>query len=235
MKSKANTSSGARCKLRIFTNAITADYVTKRTQAKLSSVLGSSLSESLQRATRTVIVIGFQDYRAGDFNMFRPCKLTAAVAALLYGASPISAATVSGQDGTVLVNKGDGFIPITSDAELAPGGQIMVQPGGSALITYASNCTIRVGAGRVWTVQEAPPCAEGNTFIDFTGRMNQQGGSLKDGPAPILGPGIGTGEFVLFAPAIITGAFGLAVAFSHHDNGDPGLGVALSNRDKSDP
>jgi hypothetical protein len=167
--------------------------------------------------------------------MLIPRKLAAAgaAAALLYGSSPISAATVSGQEGTVLVNKGDGFIPITSDAELAPGGQIMVQPGGSALITYASNCTIRVGAGRVWTVQEAPPCAEGNTFIDFTGRMNQ--GSLKDGPAPTLGPEIGAGEFVLFAPAIITGAFGLAVALSHHDNGDPGLGVALSNRDKSDP
>jgi hypothetical protein len=169
--------------------------------------------------------------------MSKRCKLSAAgaVAALLYGSSPISAATVSGQNGTVLVNKGDGFVPIASDAELAPGGQIMVHPGGSALITYASNCTIRVGAGRVWTVQEAPPCTEGNTFIDFTGRMNQ--GSLKDGPAPapILGPASGAGEFVLFAPAIVTGAFGLAVALSHHDNGDSGLGVALSNRDKSDP
>jgi hypothetical protein len=169
--------------------------------------------------------------------MFRPCKLTAvgAVAALLYGSSPVSAATVSGQDGTVLVNKGDGFIPITSDAELAPGGQIMVQPGGSALITYASNCTVRIGAGRVWTVQEAPPCAEGHTFIDFTGRMNQQGGSLKDGPAPTLGPEIGAGEFVLFAPAIATGAAALAVNLSNRDKDDPGLDVALSKQDKSDP
>lgn len=84
-----------------------------------------------------------------------------------------NAATVSKQSGAVLFNEGNGFSPIDQRAELAPGTQIMVQPGGLASIAYA-NCTVRVGSG-VWTVQAAAPCTNGATEIDFTQRMNQTG------------------------------------------------------------
>ena len=60
-----------------------------------------------------------------------------------------------------------------ADVELAPGQQVMVQPGGSAAIAYAGNCIVRVGSG-VWHVQPVAPCANGATEIDFTGRMNQE-------------------------------------------------------------
>jgi hypothetical protein len=83
------------------------------------------------------------------------------------------AATVSQQAGAVLVNKGSGFSQITSDVELPPGAQVMVQQGGIASITYAGGCAVRVGSG-IWTVQPAPPCANGSSVLDFTGRMNQQ-------------------------------------------------------------
>lgn len=82
------------------------------------------------------------------------------------------AATVSKRSGRVLINAGSGFVTLGADAELGPGQQIMVQQGGSASIVYASNCVVRVGSG-VWFVQAVPPCANGATEIDFTGRMNQ--------------------------------------------------------------
>ena len=95
----------------------------------------------------------------------------ATVCSILVGPSG-HAATVSQQSGGVLVSKGTGFFPVGSEVELAPGTQIMVQPGGLATITYANNCAVRVGSG-FWTVQAVPPCATGNTIVDFTGRMNQ--------------------------------------------------------------
>jgi hypothetical protein len=89
------------------------------------------------------------------------------------------------QNGAVLINKGKGFVPMGPQSELSPGTQIMVQPGGSASIAYANNCTVRVGSG-IWLVQAAPPCSNGATEIDFTGRMNQQTQPADDDPN--LGP-----------------------------------------------
>jgi hypothetical protein len=97
----------------------------------------------------------------------------AALCAFLLGHTAADAATVSKRSGGVLINKGSGFVMLGADAELTPGQQVMVQPGGSAAIAYAGNCIVRVGSG-VWFVQAVPPCANGATEIDFTGRMNQE-------------------------------------------------------------
>ena len=102
-------------------------------------------------------------------NMGRVAAL--AGAGLLISGLTVSAATVSGEDGSVLVNNGAGFVRVLSSTEVTPASQIMVSPGGSALIAYAGNCTVRVPSG-VWHVQQASPCAEGATLIDFTTRMN---------------------------------------------------------------
>lgn len=100
--------------------------------------------------------------------------LVATLCSAVCGSLAANAATVSNRGGEVLVSRGQGFAPIKADAELAPGGQVLVQPGGLATIAYATNCTVRVGSG-VWSVQQTAPCAEGTTEIDFTGRMNQAG------------------------------------------------------------
>ena len=100
---------------------------------------------------------------------------TALVGIELSGFMVAEAATVSNRAGAVLVSRGDkGFQPIVADAEVPPGGRVMVQPGGLATITYADGCTVRVGSG-YWVVQEAAPCANGAREIDFTARMNQRG------------------------------------------------------------
>lgn len=122
----------------------------------------------------------------------------AAAAAVGLAASPVAAATVSNKSGTVLVSKGDGFVPVTGDVELAPGGRVMVNQGGIATITYAAGCAVRVGSG-LWTVQTTAPCAPGTTEIDFTGRMNQQGPPTgQGGPDPLV-----TGAIVLGGAALV--------------------------------
>lgn len=98
--------------------------------------------------------------------------LLAAVLVVAWGPLAAKAAVVSSQSGNVLISTGDGFVPLAGPVELQAGGQVMVQPGGLATITYAGNCTVRVGSG-VWLVQPAPPCKEA-AVIDFTTRMNQQ-------------------------------------------------------------
>jgi hypothetical protein len=126
----------------------------------------------------------------------------AAIFAILIAPIAGNAATVSERTGAILINQGKGFSPMGSESELPPGTHIMVQPGGSAVIAYAGNCTVRVGSG-VWLVQAAPPCASGVTEIDFTGRMNQQG-PPGDPPGPNLGD-LTTGVLV------VGGAIGVGI------------------------
>ena len=94
------------------------------------------------------------------------------------------AATVSIEGGTILASTGEGFRPMQAAMELPPGAQVMVKSDGLATITYASNCTVRVGPG-LWLVQDKAPCKDGATVIDFTGRMGDgMYGSLKDSAPP---------------------------------------------------
>lgn len=131
-----------------------------------------------------------------------------ALCALLLSPLLANAATVTKRSGAVLVNKGQGFVEVLSEAEIAPGQQVMVRPGGSASIAYAGNCVVRVGSG-LWWVQAASPCTNGATEIDFTGRMNQAT-QPTDADAT-------TGTFVV-SGALIGGAITAGVVISK--NGD---------------
>lgn len=131
-----------------------------------------------------------------------------ALCGALCASTAASAATVSRHGGSVLVSKDKGFVPMTGDLEVAPGGRIMVQPGGTASIRYAGNCTVRLGPG-LWQVQQAAPCADGKTEIDFTGRMNQAG--PEDG-------GGGVNPFIV--GGVIATAVGLGIAISQAAGND---------------
>ena len=112
---------------------------------------------------------------------------TASVCVALFAgvvfAEGVGAATVGSIQGDVLVNRGDGYRSVKSTLPNVPAGtQLMVRPGGSAVITYSGSCAVRIAAG-VWSVNEQAPCADGRDFIDFTGRADRP--VLDTRPAPI--------------------------------------------------
>jgi hypothetical protein len=159
--------------------------------------------------------------------MLKRSKLTAiAVCGLpLFGNYAASAATVSRESGVVLVNRGSGFVQLAGDAELAPGDQVMVRPGGSAAIIYSSDCIVRVAPGLVSAVQENAPCKIG-VLAESVAWQRPQPPAIADGglnrqSSPDLGfdsadRRSNIGAAVLGAAGV---GVGLAIALSDHGEG----------------
>lgn len=133
------------------------------------------------------------------------------IAAAIFGAILLphaaSAATVSNQMGEVLVNQGEGFVKVSGTAMVSAGTQVMVQQGGKAVIAYSSECSVTVGSGRVWTVQDKAPCGAGTAQVDFTGRMNQQAPSDQ---------GVDTTTLVI-GGVVVAGGVAAAIILSQDD------------------
>lgn len=86
-------------------------------------------------------------------------------------------------NGDVLVNSGSGFQKVTgtglNQINAPAGSRVMIGPKGSAVITYASNCSVRVPSG-LWAVQDKAPCPQGVAMLDLTNRMNQSAPPTDD-------------------------------------------------------
>lgn len=76
----------------------------------------------------------------------------------LLGISPATAAIVQPGQGTVYVNQGGGYQPVTSPTDFPPGTVVMVSPGGNATMTYPDGCPFQIQPGQVYTVQTTSPC-----------------------------------------------------------------------------
>lgn len=83
--------------------------------------------------------------------------LSALVAAPAFAAD--SVATLSAQQGTVLVNQGDEFVTATDAQALLAGDRVMVMEGGSAEITFADGCVLPLASGSLVDVPETSTCA----------------------------------------------------------------------------
>jgi hypothetical protein len=113
--------------------------------------------------------------------MLRFGKMIAFGMVVLCGFSGMaSAATFVVEKGDVFVRQGAGFLPAANGMDVPAGTQILVHAGGKARIAYSSGCQVLLGAGRVWSVANTPPCTNGNALVDLTNPMRN--GSLKDGP-----------------------------------------------------
>ena len=113
----------------------------------------------------------------------RTAVVCVALVAGVVFAEGVGAATVGSIEGDVLINRGDGYRSVKGTLPNVPAGtQLMVRPGGSAVITYSGTCAVRIAAG-VWSVNEQTPCADGRDFIDFTGRADRP--VLDAGAAPV--------------------------------------------------
>lgn len=133
-----------------------------------------------------------------------------AVASVGVLGGPALAATVSSQSGEVLVNDGTGFEPIGSSVDAAIGSQIMVRSGGVALITYSSECAVRVGSERIWVIQDKAPCTDGARLLDFTGRMGVESDTTPS-------PAIDSGTLVV-GGLVVGGVVGAVILLSDDDD-----------------
>lgn len=87
---------------------------------------------------------------------------TAFAASLLLSFSALAAdgtATLTSQEGSVLVNQGEQFITADDAQSLNVGDRVMVMEGGAAEITFADGCVLPLASGSMVEVPEASSCA----------------------------------------------------------------------------
>jgi hypothetical protein len=89
--------------------------------------------------------------------------LVVALSASLLGTSAF-AATVTPIEGTVQVNTGSGFRPVSGAAEVSAGSSVMVSPNGKGEIRYSDGCKTAVRPGSVAVVPPVSPCAQGQAL-----------------------------------------------------------------------
>lgn len=70
-----------------------------------------------------------------------------------------SAATISVTQGSVSVNTGNGFRPVTGSATINPGDRIMIPPNGQATVVFNDGCSVQLSTAQTLIVPQASPCA----------------------------------------------------------------------------
>ena len=91
-------------------------------------------------------------------------RISAFIAASLFAASAFAAdsvATLSSQEGTVLVNQGEEFTTANANQALKAGDRVMLMEGASAEITFADGCALPLLAGSLVDIPAVSPCAGG--------------------------------------------------------------------------
>jgi len=88
-------------------------------------------------------------------------RTTALIAAALMAGSAFAAepvATLTSQEGTVLVNTGEQFATATDQQALKAGDRVMVMEGGQAIVTFTDGCALPLAAGTLAEIPAASTC-----------------------------------------------------------------------------
>ncbi|KFN45089.1 hypothetical protein [Arenimonas oryziterrae] len=84
------------------------------------------------------------------------------LASLMAGtAAAETVATASSVNGSVMVNQGDKFLPLSAGQPLSPGDRIMVADKSSAIVTYNDGCPLSISAETMVTLPSTSTCAGG--------------------------------------------------------------------------
>ena len=89
-------------------------------------------------------------------------RIATAIAATLLATSALAAepvATLSAQEGTVLVNQGEEFATAAEGQALQAGDRVMLMEGASATLTFADGCTLPLASGSLLEVPAVSTCA----------------------------------------------------------------------------
>lgn len=99
-------------------------------------------------------------------------RISAFIAASLLATSAFATdpvATLSSQEGTVLVNQGEEFTTANANQALKAGDRVMLMEGASAEITFADGCALPLLAGSLVDIPAVSPCAGGVAKVQNLG------------------------------------------------------------------
>lgn len=130
--------------------------------------------------------------------------LTALIAAPAFAAEPV--ASLSAQEGTVLVNQGEQFITAADAQVLNAGDRVMVMEGGTAEITFADGCVLPLAAGSMVEVPALSTCAGNVANVQSIGPSYAQA---------VGSPGANRNS----ATPWVFGAWALGIAFALQEDG----------------
>ncbi len=91
-------------------------------------------------------------------------RLSVLIAASLLAVPAFAAdavATLSSQEGTVLVNQGEEFATASTNQSLMAGDRVMLMENASAELTFADGCALPLVAGSMVEIPALSPCAGG--------------------------------------------------------------------------
>lgn len=120
------------------------------------------------------------------------------------------AATLSAQEGTVLVNPGDEFITATEAQALQAGDRVMVMAGGRAEITFADGCVLPLPEGSMLDVPAVSTCADATARVQKIGPSFAEAEAGEEAPSERKGvnPYLVGGAVVAVAALLIGGGGG---------------------------
>jgi hypothetical protein len=101
-------------------------------------------------------------------------RLFGAVAlSLALVSASVQAATMVAQvgnfHGKVLVNQGEGFVPVSGPLSLKAGDTVMVGEESFATVTYNNKCSVALSSPTVLSVTDKAPCAKGENVAAIDG------------------------------------------------------------------
>jgi len=154
-------------------------------------------------------------------TVLAPTVLAQAVLVLvpLLVAGTACAQSIGNVKGSVLVNHGTGFLPVTAPTPLRIGDTVMARPGGSATLRYADGCKVDVIPGTVLTLENISPCSIVNAVDPSTDTpVAQQTNTGNTGTAP---PPVPVPALVGLGTIAAIGAIGGTIAITNQNNEQP--------------
>ena len=136
-------------------------------------------------------------------------KLSTLVAASLLAGSAFAAdsvATLSAQEGTVLVNQGEEFITAAEGQALQAGDRVMLMEGASATLTFTDGCALPLAAGSLLEVPATSTCAGAVANVQKIGPTYAQavGSGARNNDGAVL---VFTGVTAIIVADLITNDF----------------------------
>ena len=94
-------------------------------------------------------------------KIFKTVLVSASIMSFASAQASAIVAELGTVEGKVLINHGKGFVPAVGLISLNAGDQLMVGEKSSAVVNYASGCSVSLAATQVVTISAKAPCKAG--------------------------------------------------------------------------